>query len=118
MQVMTFEVIDNAGFVQPAGFSYVQFSKLDQLYCRAASEKILTYRTVDVDFDAGTASYTYYKSVAQRPYLQFLIRKVGPQATMFEVYEQGRGRIAKSGVFDRAYEKLRDEVERLSEGAR
>ncbi len=34
---------------------------------------------------------------------------------MFEVYKHGKGRIAKSGVFDRAYEKLCNEVEKLGE---
>lgn len=114
---MTFEVIHNTKFVQPAGFSAHQFRKLDQLYCRAASEKTLTYRTVDVDFDAGVASYIYYKSASQSPYVQFLIRKVGPQTTMFEVYQEGRGRVAKSGVFDRAYDKLNDIIQALSDDA-
>ncbi len=111
---MTFEVIHNPDFVQPAGFSQQQFRKLDQLYCLCATHKTLTYRTVECDFDEGVASYTYYKSSGQAPFLQFLIRKVGPRTTMFEVYKLGKGRIAKSGVFERAYDKLYDEVERLS----
>ena len=112
---MVFEVIHNPAFTQPAGFSQSQFRKLDQLYCSAAAEKCLTYRTVECDFDEGVASYTYYVSSYQAPYLQFITRKVGPRTTMFEVYKQGKGRIAKSGVFDRAYEKLRDEIDALFE---
>jgi len=112
---MTFEVIHNTAYSQPAGFSHNQFRKLDQLYCVSARDKTLTYRTVDCDFDEGVASYTYYKSACQAPYLQFLIRKVGPRTTMFEVFKHGKGRIAKSGVFDIAFEKLRNEIENLSE---
>ncbi len=112
---MVFEVIHNPAFVQPAGFTQSQFRKLDQLYCSACVHKIFNYRTVDCDFDAGVASYTYYLSNQNIPYLQFIIRKVGPQTTMFEVYKQGKGRIAKSGVFDRAFEKLSLEVDALSE---
>lgn len=110
---MSFEVINNPAFVQPAGFSQNQFRRLDQLYCTCASKKILNYRTVECDFDEGVASYTYYKSPNQAPYLQFLIKKVGPRTTMFEVYKYGQGRIAKSGSFDRAFEKLRDEISDL-----
>jgi len=112
---MSFEVIHNPAFVQPAGFSQGQFRKLDQLYCMAAADKTLTYRTVDCDFDEGIAIYTYYMSTGHAPYLQFMIKKVGPRTTMFEVYKQGKGRVAKSGVFDRAYETLRDEINLLSE---
>lgn len=110
---MVFEVIHNPAFAQPAGFTQGQFRKLDQLYCLAAAYKALTYRTVECDFDEGIATYTYYVAAQDSPYLQFLIRKVGPKTTMFEVFKQGKGRIIKSGVFDRSYERLRDEVEAL-----
>ena len=63
-------------------------------------------------------SYTYFKSSNQAAYLQFVIRKVGPRTTMFEVYKQGKGRIAKSGVFDRAYDKLCNEVDLLNEAVK
>ena len=112
---MVFEVIDNPNFSQPAGFTQAQFRKLDQLYCTAAACKILTYRSVECDFDEGVASYTYYISVHQAPYLQFIIRKVGPKTTMFEVFKQSSGRLIRSGVFDRAYDKLRAEIDFLSE---
>ncbi len=111
---MTFEVINNPAFFQPAGFTAAQFRKLDQLYCMAASDKVFTYRTVECDFDEGVAIYTYYKSEKHAPYLQFIIRKVGPRTTMFELFKQGKGRIAKSGIFDRIYEKLYSEIEALS----
>ncbi len=111
MGVMDFTVYTNPGADQPSGFTRYQFKKLDELYCRAAAAKTLTYRTVECDFDEGLASFTYYKNQSQSPYLQFLIRKVGPRTVMFELYKQGKGRIAKSGVFDRVVERLREEIE-------
>lgn len=111
---MTFEVIHNIEFSKSSGFSSTQFKKLDQLYCLAASNKTLTYRTVDCDFDEGVATYTYYKSEYQSPYLQFIIRQVGPRTTMFELFKQGKGRIVKSGVFDRTYERLSKEIDALN----
>lgn len=112
---MVSEVIHNFSFNQPAGFTQSQFRKLDQLYCFAASQKTITYRSVDCDFDEGVANYTYYLANQHIPFLQFVIRKVGPRATMFEVYKQGKGRIVKSGMFDRAFQRLEDEVRALSE---
>lgn len=106
-------IIHNPSFKQPAGFSQSQFRKLDQLYCRAAANKTLNYRTVECDFDEEVASYTYYISENQPPLLQFVIRKVGPRTTMFELFKQGKGRIMKSGLFDRTYEKLVEEIEVL-----
>lgn len=110
---MSFEVINNPALIAKAGFTNAQFKKLDDLYCRAAAAKVLTYRTVECDFDEEVASYTYYKSENQKPYLQFFIRKLGPQSMMYEVFGQSKGRIAKSGVFERAFEKLRAEIEAL-----
>lgn len=110
---MTFEVIHNAHYVQPAGFTQGQFRKLDQLYISAMARKVISERTVDCDFDAGLATYTYYLSQHEIPFLQFVIRKVGPRDTMFELYKQGRGRIAKSGVFERSYERLCEEIDAL-----
>jgi len=111
---MVFEVIHNESFNQPAGFTQHQFRRLDQLYCLAVRDRSLTDRAVDCDFDEGIASYTYYVANQHTPYLQFLIRRVGPRTVMFEVYKQGKGRIMKSGVFDRAYSRLKDEIESLS----
>jgi hypothetical protein len=110
---MAFEVITNPSYTAKTGFTQGQFKKLDDLYCRAASSKILTYRTVECDFEKEEASYTYYQSQTDAPFLQFLIRRVGPRDMMYEVYKQGTGRVAKSGVFDRAYEILRTEIEKL-----
>ena len=110
---MTFEVINNPAYLAKMGFTNGQFKQLDGLYLRAAAVKVLNYRAVDCDFDEGVVTYTYYQSEGQAPYLQFVIRKVGPRALMYEVYKNAKGRIAKSGVFERAFEKLKGEVEGL-----
>jgi hypothetical protein len=111
---MVFEVITNPQYITKTGFTQGQFKRLDDLYCRSASAKILTYRTVECDFDEGVASYTYYKAQSETPYLQFILRRVGPKDMMYEVFKQGEGRIFKSGIFDRAYEKLAEEINSLS----
>lgn len=110
---MTFRVIDNPKFEAQSGFTNAQFKALDDLYCRAAAVKVLKYRTVECDFDEGMARYTYFKSQNLAPVLEFVICKVGPKTLMYEVYAQGRGRIAKSGVFSIAFEKLKKEIEDL-----
>lgn len=97
----------------PSGFTQSQFKRLDGLYLQAAANKTLTYRTVECDFDECVASYTYYQSANHNPYLQFIIRQVGPRTTMYEVFLQGKGRIAKSGLFERALERLQEEIEQL-----
>lgn len=107
---MTFRVIDNPNLRAQAGFTTGQFRKLDGLYLRAAAVRALTYRTVECDFDEEVASYTYYETEGRTSYLQFVIAKVGPRTMMYEVYKQGKGRIAKSGVFERAFEKLEKEI--------
>lgn len=110
---MSTNIIHTPSFSQPAGFTQRQFRLLDQLYCVAASHRTLTYRTVDCDFDDGVARYTYYLADQSVPYLQFVIRKVSVKATMFEVFKQGKGRIAKSGLFERTYDVLQSEVDAL-----
>jgi hypothetical protein len=110
---MTFRVIDNPKFEPNSGFTNAQFKALDDLYCRAAAQKILLHRTVECDFEEGIARYTYFKSQHMAPVFEFVIRKVGPKTLMYETYAQGRGRIAKSGVFSLAFEKLRREIEAL-----
>ncbi len=107
------EIIPFSSQAHASGFTNFQFKRLDGLYLQAVSEKVLTYSTVECDFDEGVASYTYYKSENFSPYIQFVIRKVGPRATMFEVFKQEKGLIAKSGVFDRAFERLAAEIEAL-----
>lgn len=107
---MTFSVISNPSYHSKIGFTQAQFKKLDDLYCRSASLKILNYRTVDCDFEEGLATYTYYKTAHHKPFLQFVIRRVGPRDLMYEVFMEGRGRIAQSGLFERAFEKLQDMI--------
>lgn len=108
------EIIPFSSQSHASGFTNPQFKQLDGLYLVAAGVGALTYRTVECDFDAGVASYTYYKSEHYAPALQFIIRRVGPRSTMYEVYLQGKGRIAKSGVFDKAFEVLREHIETLT----
>lgn len=110
---MTFEVINNPQFLAKAGFTKAQFRKLDDLYCRASAAKVLIYRTVECDFEEGAARYTYYQSESHAPSFQFVITKVGPREMMYEAYAAGRGRIAKSGLFERAFAVLEAEIEAL-----
>lgn len=113
---MTFKVIDNPNFKKfkaSSGFKNHQFKMLAGLFSRAASEKALFDIAVDVDFDEGVCTFTYYKSNNYVPYLQFVIRNVGPKTDMFELYKEGKGRIAKSGLFERTYKKLEEEIESL-----
>lgn len=110
---MAFTVITNPSHGGQSGFTPAQFRKLDDLYCRAAARKILNYRTVECDFEAGIASYTYYISEGRPPLLKFVIARVGPKDMLYEVYAQDKGRLFKSGLFDRAWERLRDEIESL-----
>ena len=111
-EIITFNALDKAPG-HPSGFTNAQFKKLDGLYLVAVAQKALAHRTVECDFDEGVASYTYYKAEHQSPYLQFLIRRVGPRTTMYELYLQGKGRIVKSGMFEKAYARLQSEVEVL-----
>lgn len=110
---MTFHIIDNPNHKATIGFTSAQFRKLDGLYLQAASDKTLTYRTVDCDFDEGIATYTYYKSQHYSALLQFIIRKVGPHTMHYELFKQGKGCIAKSGLFERTFDRLSAEIESL-----
>lgn len=110
---MCSEIISYPDKNQKAGFTQRQFRMLDALYLQAASHKTLTYRTVECDFDEGVASYTYYISEGRAPYLQFIIRKVGPRTMMYELFKYGKGRVAKSGVFEKTYERLMEEIDDL-----
>ena len=111
-EIITFSALKK-GLGHPSGFTNAQFKKLDGLYLLAASHKTLTYRSVECDFDEGVASYTYYKAEKQPPYLQFIIRKVGPRTTMYEVFLHSKGRVTKSGIFEKAFERLQKEVDNL-----
>jgi hypothetical protein len=101
----------------PSGFTQGQFRKLDGLYLQAAAAKVLTYRSVECDFDEGVASYTYYPSEHFAAHLRFVIRKVGPKTVMYEIYMRDKGRVFKSGMFDKAYQWLEDEVRGMIERA-
>jgi hypothetical protein len=115
---MAFEVIDNPDYLKfrkRSGFSNAQFKKLAGLYSRAASVKALYDIGVDVDFEENVCTFTYYKSNTYQPYLQFIIRQVGPKTDMYEVYKAGKGRLIRSGLFDRALQRLEEEVLSLME---
>ena len=103
----------NQGSKRESGFTPSEFRKLDGLYSLGATHKALFDRTVSVDFDAGTAEFGYYTSRYGAAYLKFIIRQVGPKTFMYEVYKDGKGRIAKSGVFAKAFEKLEAEIRAL-----
>ncbi len=113
---MILRVIENPDFktLEKAGFTNAQFKKLDALYLQAAADKLLNYRSVDVDFDEGVAEYAYHKSEYQPAALRFVICHVGPRTVMYELWKEGKGRIAKSGLFDRVYERLVEELIALS----
>lgn len=113
---MAFKVIDNPDFKKfqhQSGFKNAQFKMLAGLFSRAASQKALFDIAVDVDFDEGLCTFTYYQSNNYVPYLQFVIRRVGPNTDMYELYKEGKGRIAKSGLFERTYERLEAEIQEL-----
>lgn len=109
---MVFKVIDNPDFNKfqaRAGFKNAEFRLLAGLFSRAASAKALLDMAVDVDFDEGTCTISYYKTRYQ-PYLSFVVRHVGPRSVMYEVYKADKGQLIKSGLFQRAYERLDAEV--------
>ncbi len=113
---MSFKVIDNPDFKKfrkQSGFSNAQFKRLAGLFSRGATEKVFYDIAVDVDFDTGTCAFTYFRTNSYVPYLQFVIRRVGPQTDMYEVYKEGRGRIARSGLFERAFARIEEEVDSL-----
>lgn len=113
---MTFRVIDNPDFKKfsrNAGFKNSEFKALAGLFSRAATVKALYDIGVDVDFDEGVCTFTYYRTNAYKPYLQFVIRHVGPHTAMYEVFKESKGRIAKSGLFRRAFKRLEDEIAEL-----
>ncbi len=109
------EIIPFSTRSHASGFTNFQFKRLDALYLHAAAHKALTYRAVDCDFDEGIASYTYFVTEGHAPYLRFIIRKVGPRTTMYEIYLKDKGRITKSGMFEKAFERLQSEINILLE---
>jgi hypothetical protein len=107
---MSANVIDYPALRQICGFTNAQFKKIDRLYCHAASGGTLNFRTVNCDFEKGIAIFTFCKTQNHPPYLSFVIKKVGANSVMFELYREEKGRIAKSGAFDRVLDVLREEI--------
>ena len=97
----------------PSGISNSQFRRIDQLYGLAVSKNVLTYRTVECDFDKGEMMIALSKSSHHEPAIAFVASKVGPKTTMYELYLEKKGRVAKSALFDRVFERYREEVESL-----
>lgn len=113
---MTIEIFTNRDPQQSSGFTRGQFRKLDALYLRGAGHKVLYNRAVDCDLDEGVARFTYYRTQHGGASFQFVIHRVGPRTNMYELYIEGKGRVMKSGMFERVYQRLCDEVEALIEG--
>ena len=113
--MMVFQVIDNPDFGKfraRSGFKNAEFRLLAGLFSRAASAKALIDMAVDVDFEEGTCTISYFKT-RYEPYLRFVVRHVGPKTTMYEVYKAEKGQLVKSGLFPRAYERMVEEIEAL-----
>lgn len=112
---MTFTVIHNPAFgkLEKSGFTRFQFQRLDALFLKATQAKVLMCRYVDCDFDEGVATFTYAKAENHPPMFQFVIRQVGPRQVMYELYQDGKGRAFKSGIFERAYEKLESSIDSM-----
>ena len=110
---MVFDIIDNPDyqkFARRSGFRPHEFKRLAGLFSRGASAKALYDMAVDVDMDQGVCAFSYVRAAHAPAYLTFIVRHVGPKTDMYEVWLEGRGRILKSGLFDRAYERLEQEV--------
>lgn len=112
---MNLRVIENPDFkkYERAGFGNAQFKMLDSLYLQAVSRKALSSRAVSVDFDEGVAEYSYHKNDYHPALFRFVIRHVGPRSVMYELWQDGKGRVAKSGLFERTFSRLRDEITAL-----
>jgi hypothetical protein len=114
---MSFQVIDNPDYISKnrnSGFTNCQFKKLDALFLKYASLKLLNYRGVQCDFEEGVFEYHYHKTRHHPALYTFIIRRVGPRTTMYEVWLLDKGRVFKSGLFDRALNKLESELETLN----
>lgn len=111
-------MINNPNFQkdsQRVGFKNHEFKKLAGLFSWGATHKVLYDISVDVDFEDNLATFTYHQSNSYTPFLTFMIRQVGPRTTMYEVWKEGKGRITKSGMFERSFERLQTEVHSLVE---
>ena len=110
---MAFKVIDNPDFKKfkdHTGFKNHEFKKLAGLYRLGASAKALHDMAVDVDFEEKTCMVTYYQSNMHIPSLQFIVKQVGPRTIMYELFKHEKGRIAKSELFDRVFQRLEQEI--------
>jgi hypothetical protein len=112
---MTFTVIENENLrsARRSGFRNAEFKKLAGLYSRAMSMKVMYDMGVDVDMDEGVCSFAYYRTPHSPATLTFIVRHVGPRTDMYELWLAGKGRIAKSGMFARVFERLEQEIEAL-----
>ncbi len=109
---MSFRIIENPDFgrfSRRSGFTNTEFKKLAGLFSQGASCKALYDMAVDVDFEAGTCTVTYYVS-RYEPAFRFVIRHVGPRASHYEVYKHGKGLVERSGLFARAFARLEQEI--------
>ncbi len=113
---MTFTVINNDNFSSSSrrsGFRNAEFKKLAGLYSRSSSRKLIYDMAVDANMDEGVCQFSYYRTPNSPAFLTFVVRHVGPRTDMYEIWMEGKGRIEKSGLFIRAYERLEQEIEAL-----
>ena len=113
---MVLQIIDNPDFKKfkkQSGFKNAEFRKLAGLFSRGVAARVLFDMAVDVDFDDHTCTFSYFRASVPRPFLRFVIRHVGPNADIYEIYKDGKGRVARSGLFDRAFARLESEIEAL-----
>jgi hypothetical protein len=113
---MTFTVIDNESlhqFTRRSGFRNAEFKRLAGLFSRSSLRKLVYDMAVDVDMEEGVCQFSYFRTPNSPAYLTFIVRHVGPRANMYELWCHGRGRIEKSGLFDRTFERLEQEIDAL-----
>jgi hypothetical protein len=113
---MTFTVINNENlqnFTRRSGFRNAEFRRLAGLFSRSSLRKLIYDMAVDVDMDEGVCQFSYYRTANSPAYLTFVVRHVGPRTDMYELWIAGRGRIEKSGLFDRTFERLEEEIDAL-----
>lgn len=114
---MPFLVTDNADIARSerrSGFRNAEFKMLAGLFSRASAAKLVYDMAVDADMEAGVCSFAYYRTKNAPASLTFVVRHAGPQANMYEVWQDGKGRIFKSGLFARAFERLESEIDALA----
>ena len=103
------------GAERRSGFRNVEFKLLAGLFSRASCRKLIYDMAVDVDMERGMCSFAYHRARNAPASLVFVVLHVGPHTSMYEVWREGRGRIAKSGLFARAFERLEAEIEALAD---